>query len=86
MTIRTTETQITFRAGFQLRSIDLPQPPGTYRVETDEEEIVGVSFTAFRRIATMLHIPALFASQHAHEIVLVDPAELAAALEADGRA
>lgn len=86
MPVRTTETKVTFKHPFRLRSIDGLQPAGTYRLETDEEELQGLSFTAFRRTATLLHLPAISACAHAHEIVSIDPAELAAALEADGAA
>lgn len=52
----------------------------------DEEEILGLSFLAFRRTATMLHIPAISISDRPNQVFPVNSAELAAALEADGRA
>ena len=86
MPTRTTETTITFRRPFNLTAVDSLQPAGTYRLVTDEEEILGLSFLALRRTATMLHIPAV--SVHSsgwNQVFLVDPVELAAALEADER-
>ena len=59
MSVRTTETTVTFKRPFTLPSVDSPQPAGTYRLVMDEEEILGLSFLAFRRTATMLHIPAI---------------------------
>jgi hypothetical protein len=59
MADRTTETTVTFKHPFSLTSLDSRQPAGTYRLVMDEEEILGLSFLAFRRTATMLHIPAL---------------------------
>lgn len=85
MTTRTTETTITFRRPFTLAAIDGVQPAGSYRVETDEELLQGLSFNAFQRVATMLHLPALSAPGGKRQVVTVDPAELAAALEADRR-
>lgn len=86
MTIRTRETTITFRHPFSLTAVDGSQPAGAYRLITDEEEIIGLSFLAFRRTATMLHIPAVSRSLSGrNQVFLVDPAELAAALELDGR-
>jgi hypothetical protein len=83
---RTTETTITFRRPFSLTEIDGLQPAGTYRVVTDEEEILGLSFLALRRTATMLHTPAVSTSSNGRtQVFLVDPAELAAALEEDIR-
>lgn len=85
MTTRTTETTITFRRPFTLAAMDGVQPAGSYRVETDEELLQGLSFNAFQRVATMLHLPALSAPGGKRQVVTVDPAELAAALEADRR-
>ncbi len=51
---------------------------------TEEEEIPGLSFVAFRRTATLLHLPALSATSDTHQVVSVDPVEWAAIVEADG--
>lgn len=83
MSIRTTKTTITFEHPFMLSSLDGVQPPGTYRVVVDEEEISGVSFGGFRRVATELHLPAINAARASIEVFQVDPAELAAALASD---
>ena len=85
MTTRTTETTVTFRRPFTLAALDGAQPAGIYRVETDEERLEGLSFDAYQRIATMLHLPAMSAAGGRRQVVTVDPAELAAALEADSR-
>ena len=83
MATRTTETIVTFRKPFTLTALDGPQPAGAYRLETDEEEVEGLSFAAFRRATTMLHLPALSSSSRTTEVVPVDAAELTAALAAD---
>lgn len=85
MSVRTTETKVTFRRPFLLAGLGSAQPAGTYRLVTDEEEIPGLSFTAFQRTATVLHLPAISVASGLNEVVPVDPAELAAALEADAR-
>jgi hypothetical protein len=85
MTTRTTETTVTFRRQFTLAALEGAQPAGTYRVETDEERLEGVSFDAFQRVATMLHLPAMSTPGGRRQVVTVDPAELTAALEADGK-
>ncbi len=85
MTERTIETSITFKHPFTLACLDGPQPAGTYRLETTEEEIPDVSFTAFRRTATLLHLPAIAKPGARTEVVTVDPAELTAALATDRR-
>ena len=58
MTIRSRRETITFRRPFRIRGIDRQLPPGPYEVITDEEMIEGLSFASFRRIATMIMVPA----------------------------
>ena len=83
MTTRSKDTTLTFSMAFALSEVDRPLPAGTYRVVYDEEDIPGLSFLAFRRVATMLQVPALSGPGGPIEMFLVNPAELAAALEAD---
>jgi hypothetical protein len=85
MAVRTIETTVTFRHSFRLAVLDKPQPAGTYRVVTEEEEIEGLSFVAFRRTATLLHLPALSIAGNTHQVVNVDPLEWAAIVETDAR-
>ena len=58
MTIRSRRETITFRHPFRIRGIDGLLPPGAYEVITDEEMIEGLSFPAYRRVATMIMVPA----------------------------
>jgi len=58
MTMRSRRETITFRHPFRIRGIDRLLPSGSYEVITDEEMIEGLSFPAFRRIATMIMVPA----------------------------
>jgi hypothetical protein len=83
MSTRTTSKTITFQNTFTLSNLDGIQPPGTYRVVTDEEELSGESFVGFRRIATTLRLPAIAAASSSFELFQVDPEELAAALASD---
>lgn len=82
MTMRSRETTTTFSRAFALSDVDRSLPAGPYRVVVDED-IPGLSFLAFRRTATMLHLPALSATGGVNEMFLVNPDEFAAALEAD---
>lgn len=84
--VRTTETTVTFRRPFMMGGFDSPQPAGTYRLVVEEEDISDLTFLAYRRTATMLHVPAVAASSHSEQVFLVSSAELAAALEADEQA
>jgi hypothetical protein len=83
MTTRTTETTLTFRRPFTLSAVGQNLPAGAYRIAVDEDEILGLSFVAFRRTATMLHVPALSAPIGRGEMFVVDADELASAIETD---
>lgn len=85
MSGRSLETTVTFLHPFSLTAIDSEQPAGTYRLVTDEEEILGLSFLAFQRTATMLHLPAVSTAGQTAQVYHIDPVELAAKLEADAR-
>jgi hypothetical protein len=48
---------VTFRHAFVLKVADRALPPGTYRVDIEEEPIDGLSFLAYRRLATFIRVP-----------------------------
>ena len=83
MTTRSLSKSVAFNHPFELKGVDRILPPGDYRVVTDEELIEELSFPAYRRVATMIFVPA--ASRHASsiEMVAIDPQELKAAQERD---
>jgi hypothetical protein len=83
MSSRTIQTSVTFSKPFTLTSVDGPQPAGTYRLETEEEQIEGLSFSAFRRMTKTLFLPANPAPGATRHVVQVDPKELSEALLAD---
>ena len=51
------ERRITFDRPFSVAALDGLQAPGTYVVEIDEELIEGLSFLAYRRVATTIYLP-----------------------------
>ena len=81
MTTRTTSKIVTFARPFTLKGVDLVLPAGNYRVVTDEELIEQLSFPVYRRVSTMIFVPAKFASSV--EIVAIDPQDLQVAQERD---
>jgi hypothetical protein len=81
--IRTTRTTISFSRSFKLRDLDDIQPAGDYLLDTDEELIEGLSRLAYRRVATLLHLPSTLRPQGRAELFSVSPAELDTALEKD---
>ena len=58
MTIRSRRENVTFKHPFRIRGIERLLPAGTYDVVTDEEAIEGLSFPAYRRVATMITLPS----------------------------
>ena len=79
MKMRTTTTTVTFRGPFYLKGVDRLLPPASYRVVTDEELIEGLSFPAYRRVSTVIFVPA--ESGSATEMVTIDPSDLQAAMD-----
>jgi hypothetical protein len=86
MTIRTTSRTVTFTRPFLLKGVVEEQPAGIYIVETDEEPLATASVEAYRRIATLLRLPGRPGSLVLGQVVDIDPAELAEALEKDAAA
>jgi hypothetical protein len=83
MTVRTSRKTVTFTRPFSLCGIDEEQPAGSYTVETDEEELPGLSFPAYRRIATLIILRSRGRGRIIEEVVSIDPLELQAAQERD---
>jgi hypothetical protein len=82
MTIRSRRETITFQHPFRIRGIDHLLPPGAYEVITDEEMIEGLSFPAYRRVATMIMVPA---GGSAMEMVSIGSVDLSDAQRIDAR-
>jgi hypothetical protein len=82
MISRTRDTHVVFNHSFKLRGVDRILAPGRYRVVTDEQLIEELSFPVYRRISTMIFVPA---QSHASsvEMVTIDPHDLEAAQERD---
>jgi hypothetical protein len=77
--MRTTRSEVTFTASFNLPELEAPQPAGTYKVETDEEIVEGNERTVYIRWATLLYLT----NGGSTSIISVDPTSLAAALARD---
>lgn len=83
MTTRVTTTTVTFRKTFELDEIEGFLPPGSYRVETEEETLDSVSFVAYRRVATHIFVPQRESPSGAMQMLAIHPNGLAAALSRD---
>jgi hypothetical protein len=75
MATRTTSRQVTFRRPFLLSGFDSIQPAGAYTVDTEEELIDALSFSAWRRVATVMRLPRGGATEY----LPIDPGELSEA-------
>ena len=82
MTARSLDATVVFNKPFLLKGVDRMLPAGNYRVVTDEELIEGLSFPAYRRVSTMIFVPAAH-SASSQEMVTIDPLDLQNALERD---
>ncbi len=80
---RTITTEVTFAHPFRLVGIAEVQPPGTYLVDTEEELLQAVSFTAWRRVDTVMHLPRRSTGPMVDQVVTIDPEALDAALALD---
>jgi hypothetical protein len=58
--MRTLTKTVVFTRPFLLKGVDRILPAGDYRVVTDEELIEGLSFPVYRRLSTMIFVPAQF--------------------------
>jgi hypothetical protein len=85
MTARTTRKTVTFIYPFLLKGVDRTLPPGDYQVITDEELIDGLSFPVYRRVSTMIFVPAQSRRASSIEMVTVDPLDLQAARDQDAQ-
>ena len=83
MAIRTTRKGVTFTKPFSLDGVGRVLAAGNYEVITDEDLIEGLSFPVYRRIATMMLVPAQSHGASSVEMLSIDPRDLAAAQERD---
>jgi hypothetical protein len=83
MTTRTKRETVTFVHPFLLKEAGRSLPAGAYEVLTDEELIEGLSFPVYRRVSTMILVPASPPRVTSIEMLTVDPRELQATLDRD---
>ncbi len=80
---RTSKSTVTFRRPFVLGGFDKVLPAGTYKVETDEELLEGLSFSAYRRVLSTIHLQAMSGRPGVTQVLTIDPRELDAAVQRD---
>ena len=76
MTVRSRRETITFRHPFRIKGVDRLLSAGAYEVITDEEMIEGLSFASFRRVATMIMVPAAAPHSSSMEMISINATDL----------
>jgi hypothetical protein len=82
--MRTRRETVVFRRPFRMPGVDHLVAAGAYTVVIDEEMIEGLSFPAFRRVATTIAVPAAPPNSAAMETISITARDLAEAQRADG--
>jgi len=86
MTMRSRREIITFKHPFRIKGVDRLLSAGAYEVITDEEMIEGLSFAAYRRVATMIMVPAAVPRSSTMEMISIGSVDLADAQRIDASA
>jgi hypothetical protein len=80
---RSRRETVVFKHPFRIASIERLLPAGAYEVVTDEEMIEGLSFPCFRRVATMMMIPAAPPRSSSVEMISISSIDLSDAQRTD---
>ncbi len=83
MTTRTKRETVIFNRPFNLGGRDEVLPEGAYIIETEEELLQSLSFPAYRRNLTLMHLHVDPARPGRRQALPIDPDELEAALRRD---
>ena len=86
MSTRSRRETITFVHPFRIKGIGRLLPAGGYEVITDEEMIEGLSFASFRRVATMIMVPAAGPRSLTMEMISISSIDLSDAQRIDASA
>ena len=83
MNTRTHRSSVVFNHPFLLKGVDRILPPGKYDIVTDEALIEELSFPVYRRVSTMIFVPARSHQASSVEMVAIDPLDLRAVQDRD---
>jgi hypothetical protein len=83
MMTRSQHRTIHFNAPTLLDGLDYPLAPGDYELNEDEELIEGISWLAYRRVATFITIPPASANGNVSRMLPVDAQALEELLRND---
>jgi hypothetical protein len=80
MNDRVTRQTVRFPNNFSLKGQSGTFPPGEYEIEITEEQLPGLSFTAYRRVSSTIRLPGSLSAHASWQIIPIDEHELAVAL------
>jgi hypothetical protein len=80
MNDRVTRQTVRFPDNFSIEGQSGTFPPGEYEVEITEEQLPGLSFTAYRRVSSTIRLPGSLSAHASWQLIAIDEHELAAAL------
>lgn len=83
MPIRTTQKTMIFHHPFLMKYFDQALSAGTYEVVTEEEQLEGLTFLAYRRLQTYIYRQSPPPKTGMAPTYVVDPDDLAAAFARD---
>jgi hypothetical protein len=80
---RSRSKALMFNKPFLLEGVDRVLPERDYRVVPEEELMEEISFPVYRRVSTVIFVPAPTHGAFSIEIATIDPLDLHAALDRD---
>jgi len=83
MTTRTSSKILNFEHPFIIGTLTELQPAGSYRVDTEEELIEGLSFVAYKRISTVIHLHSKSKLKTLTRALTITPKDLDIAVRKD---
>ncbi len=83
MTIRTSSKFVIFNHPFEIGSLPEVQPAGSYQIDIDEEMIEGLSFVAYKRVLTVIHLHSKNKLRSLTRALTISAKDLETALQKD---
>lgn len=85
MFARTKHRTVHFDKPFWISGISEMVTAGDYIIDEDEELIEGLSWSAYRRVATFITLPATSENKYCARLMPIDPEELEGLIAFDRR-
>lgn len=83
MTPRSRREMVTFLRAAKIKGFERMLAAGSYEIITDEELIEGLSFSSYRRVATMIMVPGAPPHHHSMDMLAIGSVDVADAQHRD---